>query len=221
MATDMTLYWGAGSPPCWRVMIALEEKRCDYDGKLLSFEKAEHKSPTVLAINPRGQLPTFKHGNRIINESAGACLYLENEFKDQGTKLTPTCRDEQAMMFQRIFEAIPLGQKLVDILYYDWKVPEGERHDSAKARNKEALRVELKLWEGYFGKGSGPFMAGKSFSLADVTVFPYIAFAFYHGLCPDRFPKLAQYHSMVKDRPSVKKTWPTVWQQNTDKLKDI
>lgn len=53
----MKLLWGSGSPPCWRVMIALEEKNLQgYDQKLLSFDKAEHKSQEVLTLNPRGQV---------------------------------------------------------------------------------------------------------------------------------------------------------------------
>lgn len=57
MAENMTLLWGSGSPPCWRVMIALEEKNLQgYNNKLLSFEKMEHKSQEVLDINARGQV---------------------------------------------------------------------------------------------------------------------------------------------------------------------
>ena len=35
------------------------------------------------------------------------------------------------------------------VIYYNWKVLEAERHDSALKRNKEALTAEIKLWEGY------------------------------------------------------------------------
>jgi len=57
MAENMTLLWGSGSPPCWRVMIALEEKNLQgHNNKLLSFEKMEHKSQEVLDINARGQV---------------------------------------------------------------------------------------------------------------------------------------------------------------------
>ncbi|TNN86066.1 Glutathione S-transferase A [Liparis tanakae] len=78
MAQDMTLLWGSGSPPCWRVMIALEEKNLQgYNQKLLSFEKGEHKSQEVLDMNARGQLPSFKHGDVVLNESYAACFYLE------------------------------------------------------------------------------------------------------------------------------------------------
>nr|BAF47197.1 Rho-class glutathione S-transferase [Danio rerio] len=86
MAQNMLLYWGTGSPPCWRLMIALEEKQLQgYKHKLLSFDKKEHQSPEVKALNPRAQLPTFKHGEIVVNESFAACLYLESVFKSQGT----------------------------------------------------------------------------------------------------------------------------------------
>ncbi|XP_018556943.1 glutathione S-transferase A [Lates calcarifer] len=225
MAKDMTLLWGSGSPPCWRVIIALEEKNLQgYNQKLLSFEKMEHKSPEVMKMNPRGQLPAFKHGNFVLNESYGACMYLESQFKSQGNKLTPDCPAEQAMMYQRMFEGLTLGQKMGDVIYYNWKVPEGERHDSALKRNREALAAELKLWEEYLQKGPGPFLAGKTFSLADVTVYPGIAYLFRFGLSEERYPKLAEYYNSLKDRPSIKASWPPTWKENPqgqDTLKDI
>ena len=57
MASNIFLYWGSGSPPCWRVMMCLEEKGLlGYRSKFCSFEKKEHKSEEVLKINPRGQV---------------------------------------------------------------------------------------------------------------------------------------------------------------------
>lgn len=57
MAKDITLLWGSSSSPCWTVMIALEEKNLQgYNQKRLYFEKTEHKSAEVMAINPRGQV---------------------------------------------------------------------------------------------------------------------------------------------------------------------
>ncbi|XP_053189898.1 glutathione S-transferase A-like [Scomber japonicus] len=225
MAKDMTLLWGSGSPPCWRIKIVLEEKNLQgYNEKLLAFEKMEHKSQQVMDMNPRGQLPAFKHGNNILNESYAACLYLESQFKSQGTKLIPDCPAEQALMYQRMFEGNTFGQKMADVIYYNWKVPEGERHDSAVKRNREALTAEVKLWEGYLQKLSGPYLAGKSFSLADVAMHPSIAYIFRFGLSEERYPKLAAYYNSLKERPSIKATWPPTWLENSqeqDILKDI
>lgn len=115
----MMLYWGSGSPPCWRVQIALEEKNLQgYHHKLLSFDKGEQKSEEVMKLNPRGQvsgvertqlrihyafmvvslflysciqLPTFKHGDVVVNESVAACVYLEVRVDFKGT-VASVCR---------------------------------------------------------------------------------------------------------------------------------
>ncbi|KAM9823732.1 glutathione S-transferase A-like [Neosynchiropus ocellatus] len=211
MAQNITLLWGSGSPPCWRVMIALGEKNLQgYNQKLLSFDKMEHKSQEVLALNPRGQVPTFKHGDNVVNESYAACFYLESQFKAQGTKLTPDSAADLALMYQRTFEGATFYEKLNDVIYYEWYVPEEERHDSALQRRKDALVTEMKLWEGYLQKFS-PFLAGANFSLADVIVFPTVASLFRFGLTPERYPKLAEYYSLLKDRPSIKASWPPHW----------
>ncbi|XP_077936986.1 glutathione S-transferase A isoform X2 [Gasterosteus aculeatus] len=153
MAKDMTLLWGSGSPPCWRIQIALEEKKLQgYNQKLLSFMKGEHKSKQVMDMNPRGQLPAFKHKDYVLNESYAACLYLENQFGAQGNKLVPECPAEQAMMYQRMFECLTLSEEIMNVFLYERRVPEGERHDSAVKRNREALTAEVKLWEGYLSK---------------------------------------------------------------------
>ena len=49
----------------------------------------EHKSPEVMAINPRGQLPAFKDGDAIVNESFAAIIYLEERYADSGAQLLP------------------------------------------------------------------------------------------------------------------------------------
>ncbi|XP_068432528.1 glutathione S-transferase A-like [Clinocottus analis] len=226
MAQDMTLLWGSGSSPCWRVMIALEEKTLQgYNQKLLSFEKMEHKSQEVLDMNARGQLPSFKHGDIAVNESYAVCFYLESQFKSKGNKLIPDSPAEQALMYQRMFEGLSFYEKLNAVIYYDWFVPEEERHDSALKRNKEALATELKLWEDYLHKlGSGSHLAGESFSLADVTVFPTVATLFRFGLPAECYPKLEEYYALLKERPSIKASWPPHWLENPkgqDTLKDI
>ncbi|XP_051806520.1 glutathione S-transferase A-like [Acanthochromis polyacanthus] len=98
------------------------------------------------------ELPSFKHGNIIVNESYGACFYLESQFKNKGTKLIPDDTDQKALMYQRMFEGPTFYDKVLTAIYYDYLVPEGERHDSAVKRNKEALVTELNLWEGYLQK---------------------------------------------------------------------
>ncbi|XP_034560962.1 glutathione S-transferase A-like [Notolabrus celidotus] len=226
MAASMSLLWGVGSTPCWRVMITLEEKQLQgYKSKLLSYDKEELQSPEVLKINPRAQLPTFKHGDNIVNESCGACLYLENQFKLQGTKLIPDSTEEQALMYQRMMEGANLTEIIHRVVYFQWFfLNEEERHDSALKRFREALVTELKLWERYLEEvAEGSYLAG-AFSLADVVVFTNIAYAFRFGLSFERYPILTKYYNLLKDRPSIKATWPPRWTDSPngyEALKDI
>src|SRR6202161_2950345 len=78
MAID--LYWGSGSPYAWRVLLALEFKRLPYVSHVLQFSKQEHKSPQMLAMNPRGRVPVLKDGDYVVFESLAVLFYLDRKY---------------------------------------------------------------------------------------------------------------------------------------------
>lgn len=57
-----------------------------------------HKTPEALALNPRGQVPIFKDGNVVINESLAAIQYLEHAYPDP--VLVPEKQTPQVLMLQ-------------------------------------------------------------------------------------------------------------------------
>ncbi|XP_064611209.1 glutathione S-transferase A-like [Liolophura sinensis] len=219
MANGMMLYWGSGSAPCWRVMLVLREKGLEYKDKMVSFEKKEHKSEEILQINPRGQLPAFKHGNIIINESMAICEYLEATFKEQGSTLIPDSPEERGLVLQRAFEALNVHTNCIaEVVLYHWRTKEEDKKEEDIRKREEAFRKEVQLWEGYFVKmGDKSFVAGKTFSMADCVFFPLFAFLVRMGLDLKRYPQLAKYYNMVSERPSVKSTWPPHWKDSENK----
>jgi glutathione S-transferase len=74
------VYWGSGSPFAWRVLLALEYKRLPYVSHLLQFSKQEHKSPQMLALNPRGRVPVLKDGDYVCFESLAILYYLDLKY---------------------------------------------------------------------------------------------------------------------------------------------
>jgi len=74
------LFWGSGSPFAWRVLLALEYKRLPYVSHLLQFSKQEHKSPQMLALNPRGRVPVLKDGDYVCFESLAILYYLDLKY---------------------------------------------------------------------------------------------------------------------------------------------
>ncbi|XP_078607002.1 glutathione S-transferase A-like isoform X1 [Branchiostoma floridae x Branchiostoma japonicum] len=225
MASDITLYWASGSVPSWRAMICLEEKGLSgYNSKFLSFQKGEHKSEEVLKINPRGQVPTFKHGDAVVNESLGVCLYLENTFKNQGIKLLPDDPVQQALVLQRTIEVDNIRDKAIGgIFHYSLRTKPEDRDEAYLKGAKKALAEELKTWEGYLAQHGDSYIAGKDFTLADTSLFPMLAFVVRNQLpLKERFPCLASYYERLKERPSVKTSWPPHWQTTPapDLMKD-
>ncbi|XP_045076741.1 glutathione S-transferase A-like [Coregonus clupeaformis] len=122
MAKNMTLLWCTFSAPCLPVMISpyhfvLAGYEQGYIQTLLDFDKEEHKYKIVMDLNPRGELPTFKHWNYIVNESYGACMYLESQFRSQET---PGGQVEQALMCQCMFEGRTFYEKLSKVVFYEY-----------------------------------------------------------------------------------------------------
>ena len=44
---DRVLIWGSGSAPCWRVMIALEEKGLQYESQQIEFSSSRSTHPPI------------------------------------------------------------------------------------------------------------------------------------------------------------------------------
>jgi len=218
MASNIFLYWASGSPPCWRVMLALEEKGLSgYQEKLLSFSKNEHKGEEVLKWNPRGQLPTLVIDNSFtINESIAACEFLEKQYAQQGTKLTPESTVDFARMLQRKCEVQNLVEKGYEVLRYKlYKVGvvDGKIDPEKAQKLVDAFLVELKTWDKFTAEGD--YIAGSTLTLADLFLFPHIAFYHRMGLDLEKHaPNLFNYYNRIVKRPSVEKTWPPHWKDS-------
>ncbi|XP_041361182.1 glutathione S-transferase A-like [Gigantopelta aegis] len=213
---NMFLYWGSGSVPCWKAMLALAEKGfTNYKNKLCSFQKKEHKSEEILALNPRGQLPTFKDGNVVVNESNAIIEYLENEYPNNGAKLLPSDKAGKARVFQVYHELANMHSVLVDgLIHYKMFTPKDQIDENQLQVRYTACRKEMGIWDTKLEKG-GPnaYIAGNSFTMADCVAFPYLAIAKRLGMKLQKWPAIDGYYNRMSVRPSVKATWPPHWKE--------
>jgi len=213
------LYWGSGSIPCWRPMIVLKEKDLKYGEKLCNFGNKEHKSEEIMKLNARGQVPTFKDGDAVINESGAICDYLEFKYPDSGTCLLPKDPLERAKVLQRTYEIANLFKAFIEgIIFYIFFTPKEQQDEEVIKKKKAAAKEELQRWEEIMKQqGSGSFIAGKNFTMADVHIFPVLAWAVRGSANLENFPALYEYYERVSKRPSVEATWPPHWKVDTDK----
>jgi glutathione S-transferase len=79
----------------------------------LALAAGEHKSKEIMELNPRGQVPTFKDGEIVVNESMAAMQYLEEAYPDP--PLMPKDKPTRALALQRFHESAGLLAAVVPL----------------------------------------------------------------------------------------------------------
>ncbi|MEZ4224742.1 MAG: glutathione S-transferase family protein [Polyangiaceae bacterium] len=183
-----TLY---GFPPSTYTQTALmtaAEAGVDVELGPLEFKKASH-----LALHPYGKMPAFEHDGVRLFETLAIVTYLDRVFG--GSKLTPSDPVAHARMLQWVSVAI-------DYAYED--LVNGMHSDAPSTEAITAACEQLKLIDA--GLADGEFLAGSSFSLADLFLYPMIEYAsrrmdegVWSGL-----PEVRRWRAAVAARPSVR-----------------
>ncbi len=74
----LQLYTARNSICTQKVFITLDEKKLDYEMKVINLFLNEQYSPEYLKINPKGVVPTLIHDRRPIVESTLICEYVDD-----------------------------------------------------------------------------------------------------------------------------------------------
>ena len=170
----------------------LEELGVPFKMHVLRFDKAEHKTPEFLAINPMGKVPTIKHGDVVITEYPAICCYLADVFPTAG--LAPAIGDPRRGTYLRW-------------LFFTGSCIEPAMSDQALKR--EPGRPSM-LGYGSFDDTmntaalaikDGPYLLGETFSAADVVFGSGILFGMMFDLLPKR-PEFVSYSETLRARPA-------------------
>ena len=207
------VYCFSGSPFVWRVLIALQEKGIAHERTWIPRGSNAHASPEMLAQNPRGKLPVLMWGEQPVYESMAICQFLE--LVQPEPRLVPINPTERARTLSRAFEveayAVTAAMPALEAGLV--RPPGTPLTEDDRARHR-VLHEELARWDVYLG-GGAPFLSGDSFGLADVALFPLVAFGVRCGLrLAPELPHLALWHARLEPRPSVQASWPPHWRDS-------
>jgi glutathione S-transferase len=214
----LEIFWAAGSPFAWRVLLAAELKRVPYESRLLEFSKGDLKKSDFLALNPRGKVPVIRDGDVVLAESLAIIAYLERKYPD------PPLLGKTPEETGRIWTAISTFESYVrDVttplnrwLFGD--KPRTAEIDEARAQvGRELDTVEARL-------ADHSWLAGDTVTAADVVWFPtlraYIRAAARNeararevGLHPlaDVYPNIARWIVRIEAQPGYDRTFPPHW----------
>jgi glutathione S-transferase len=218
MAIDF--YWGSGSPPCWGVALALEFKGLAYNSHLLHFDRQEHKSPQMLAMNFRGKLPVLRDNDYVVFESLAILYYLDLKYREPPIfGRTP----EEAGVIMRViceyqsYAEPPLKQIVARLRQRHEPVVDEGLAEAMHRVAGEARTIEQRL-------ARSDWVVGESFSAADMMIYPNIrqllralqrpeAHELAARFLPMRsnYPAIGRWLDRVAALPGHDRTWPPDW----------
>src|SRR4051812_20602197 len=219
----MELFWGSGSPYAWRVQLALEIKGIAYQSRLIEFSKDEQRSPEMLALNPRGQVPVLRDGEVVVSQSIAILAYLERRHPEPA--LFGRTPGETGAIWQAVMEAALHLDGPADLFLVAMYYGEAEARQAEVRAALPPIAAELGRLEGTLH--DRPCLAGLALTAADVVVYPMVrsllraadkpdAARFEHGLdgFSGRYPQLAAWMARVEALPGYERTYPPHWRKN-------
>ena len=178
----ITLFFAPGSSS-FAVHIALHEIGVPFEGKPMSFNKNDLRSPDYLKLNPEGKVPMLLIDGRPLTEVAAILHYLAKRFPDAG--LLP--RDDIEAEAQAL----------------SWMSFVASTLHPARRRGLDYAEQVYAIADRRLGSG---WAVGR-YSIADIHLFRlYWRFANSLNPAPGTFPHLEAHYARMMARPAVQRT---------------
>lgn len=188
-----------------RVRIFLAEKGLKVPTELLSITAGEHKKPEFLSVNPLGQIPALKlDDGEVITESVSICRFFEALHPEPPMfGKGPKGMAEVDMWVRRVELRlmVPVGMVWMHTHPFAARVVVPQYKDFGESNRPRAIAAMR-----YFDESlaTRPWLAGKDYSIADITLLTTIDFAIFIGIgLPDDMPNLKAWHERASARPSA------------------
>jgi glutathione S-transferase len=202
----MKLYDGGRAPNPRRVRIFLAEKGISVPLQPVNIGAMEQRSPDYARINPMQRVPALVLDNgTVIAESVAICRYFEATQPDPA--LFGTGAEEMALvemwnrriefnLFQPISFIFRHGHPAMKAMEVPQVAPWAEA-------NRPRVTDFLKFLDGELA--GRPFIAGNTFSIADITALCAVDFMRPARLdVPAEYEHVHRWHGEVAQRPSAK-----------------
>ena len=197
-------YWP--TPNGWKLSIMLEECALPYRLVPVNIGKGAQFTPEFLAISPNNRMPAIVDhsptggGAPVTVFESGACLlYLAEK---SGQFFPCDLRGRYAVMQWLMWQMGGLGpmagQNGHFLLYAPEKIPYAmERYSKEVDRLCGVLDAQL-------GR-TGAFVAGGSYSIADMAIFPWVRTHKAQQVVLESFPHVQRWYNALFERPATKR----------------
>ena len=202
VATPPIEVWGISSSRAMRVHWLLREMGIDYTTRPIGSRTGETQTPEYLALNPRGKIPTLRHGELVLTESAAILFYLLERFPAPAGFFRPADAAERArqaewcwfVMTELDAHSLYLIRRHEGLEHIYGAAPEAVA--SARAyflRQLGAMAPRIAAAEPYLMGAFGP---------ADIVLATCLDWAALYGI--DLPPEAQAYRARIAERPAYR-----------------
>ena len=196
-----TLYTYPMSGNGRKVHLCLEEVGAQYEISRIDLLKGEQKNPDYLKLNPNGKVPTLKDDSFILWESNAILLYLAEKFPE--AQLLPTAGHDRARVFQwLLFEQTTFRPPLSTLVRHTRFTPAEQQDKNLIEQTWSEVRANMRILQDTL---AGRDYIGKTFSVGDMAVLPYVYLATDLGLDITPWSLVAAYYKRLSARPTWQK----------------
>lgn len=196
--------YSANTPNGLKVPIALEELGVDYRLIKVDLAAGEQTQPAFLSLNPNGRIPVIVDldgpGGESLNlaESGAILLYLAEK---NGALLPEEPRARQRAMEFLFLQVASVGPMFGQAGWFLRSAPELmplaiDRYRKESLRLTALLDTRLQTHE---------WLAGESYSIADIMHFCWLRIADYAGVDLKEFRFVQAWIARINARPAVQR----------------
>jgi GST-like protein len=184
------------TPNARKVSIMLEEINEIYQVSLIDLDKGEQFSEDFKKISPFSKIPVLKNlkTGESYFESGAILIYLANysgDFYGENKDLT-----NQWLMIQMAYVGPMIGQHHQFHHYHPGKSSFGE---------ERYFQIVKTIYEKLDNHLSHNQYLAKTYSIADIATFPWIARHPIHDIGLKNYSNLTRWYNLIKIRPAVLK----------------
>ncbi|URW76525.1 glutathione S-transferase family protein [Sphingomonas donggukensis] len=188
-----------------RVRIVAAEKGIVLPTVTVQIAKSEHKAPEFLAVNPLGQTPALVlDDGEVLTESIAICRYLDALHPEPPLFGRTPIEIARVDMWMRRVEfrlGNPLAMLWIHAHPFTAKIVPQQFREFGDS-NRPAIARALALFDTRLADTQ--WLAGDSFSIADVVLLCTIDFMTFVGIkLTDETPHLKDWHMRASSRPSA------------------
>jgi glutathione S-transferase len=189
-----------------RVRIFLAEKGVTIPLVEVALQKGEHKAADHVARNSLGQTPVLElDDGTCLSETVAICRYLESVYPEPAMFGRTALEEAQVEMWVRRIEfqiMAPAGNFWRHAHPFTARVVNPQYKDFGEA-NRGGYEKALKWLDSELAKT--PFVAGETYTMADICLLSTVDFADWIGLkVPEAAGRVRDWHARVSARASAR-----------------